>query len=98
MGFKFLGARLWSRGSDASRGGFLLFSRYGLFYGEWEWSQRPEDNGPGSKGRSCIQRVAEKDDTSAAGRALMSAHVLLLLNHESVLVFIEGNGQRSYHC
>ena len=44
--------------------------------------------GPGSKGRPGVQRVAEKDD----------AHVLLPLKHELVLVFIEGNGQRSCHC
>ena len=87
-GFRLLGGRLWCQGSDTSRGNFLLLGRCGFFYEKWEWTQRPEDNGPGSRGRPVVQRVAEKDD----------AYVLLLLKHELVLVFIEGNGQRSFHC
>lgn len=91
-GFGLLGARLWCHGSDTLRGDLLLFGRSSLFFGKWEWSQCPEDDGPGSRGRPGVQRVAEGVDALAAGRALMGARALLLLKHELVLVLIEDNG------
>ena len=92
-GLGFLGDRLWYRGSDTLRGGLLLLGRHSFIYEEWEWSQLPEDDGPGSRGRPDVLRVAEAGDASTAGRALASALALLLLKHELVLVLIEGDGQ-----
>lgn len=63
-----------------------------MFLRKWEWSQRPKDDSPGSRGRPGVQRVAEGVDTSAADGALVGARGLLLLKHELVLVFIESNG------
>ena len=70
MSFRFLGVCLRSQGNDVSRGGFLLLGRCSFFYGEGEWAQRSEDNGPRSRGQPDVQRVAEGDDTSVAGGCL----------------------------
>ena len=92
MGFRPSGARLWCHGSDTLRGEFLLLGGSSLFLGKWEWSQRPKDDSPGSRGRPGVQRVAEGVDASAADGALVSARGLLLLKHDLVLALIESNG------
>ena len=91
-GLRFLDDRLWCRGSNTFRGSLLLLGGCSLIYREWEWSQRPEDDSPGSGGRPGVLRVVERGDASATGRALASTLTLLLLKHELVLVLIEGDG------
>ena len=69
----------------------MLLGMYNFFCGEWDWFQQPKDNGLGSRGHPGIWRVAEGDDALVAGRALVSALVLLLLKHKLVLVLIKGD-------
>ena len=97
-GFGLLDGRLWCHGVDTLRGDFLLLGRNSFFLGEWEWSQCPEDDCPGSRGRPEFRSVAESGGVSSIGKAFVDALCLLLLKQKLVLVVIKGDGQGSCQC